>query len=348
MKEKHKYRPARIRHEGFISIFDGNTGKYLRTGNPFMAEFPELIDIGIMETCVCSKRCKVDCYQKAVERHGKNMSLTAFRRILEECHGKVFQVALGGAGDPDYHESLEEILAACAEHNIVPNFTTSGLTMTEEKAKLCYKYCGAVAVSEHNADYTDKAVKLLVDAGVKTNIHYVLSTETIDRAIEILKTGVYRQGINAVVFLLYKPVGLGKPEKVLRVEDDRVKEFFSLVAKHNCKFKIGFDSCSCAALVNYAPDIDFDYMDFCEGGRFSMYISADEKAYPCSFANQDPVGIDVSEQGVTIAEAWQQFEAFRNKLRTACPECKDREICGGGCPLMSCITLCDRKSGVHV
>ena len=73
--EKHKYTPMRIRHEGFISMFDGNTGKYMRTGNPFMAEFPELIDVGIMETCVCSRRCKVDCYQKAVDRHGKNMSL---------------------------------------------------------------------------------------------------------------------------------------------------------------------------------------------------------------------------------------------------------------------------------
>ena len=342
--EKHKYTPMRIRHEGFISMFDGNTGKYMRTGNPFMAEFPELIDVGIMETCVCSRRCKVDCYQKAVDRHGKNMSLQAFHRIMEQCQGKVFQVALGGAGDPDTHENFEEILTSCAEHNIVPNFTTSGLAMTAEKAEFCRRYCGAVAVSEHNADYTDRAVKLLLEAGVKTNIHFVLSTESIDRAIEILKTGEYRPGINAIVFLLYKPVGLGRTEKVLSAEDVRVKEFFSLVSKNKCPFKVGFDSCSCAALVNFAPELDFRFMDFCEGGRFSMYISAEEKAYPCSFANQKPVGIDISETGVTIAEAWQQFGEFRARLQNSCPTCADRENCGGGCPLLSSVILCNRKA----
>lgn len=340
--EKYKYRPMRLNHKDFISLFDGNTGRYLRTGNPFMAEFPELIDIGIMETCVCSRKCQVDCYQKAIDRQGSNMSLASFRRIMKECEGRVFQVALGGAGDPDTHENFEEILAVCAEHNIVPNFTTSGLALTAEKAQICRKYCGAVAVSEHNAEYTDRAVQLLLEAGVKTNIHFVLSTESIDRAIELLKTGEYRPGINAVVFLLYKPVGLGKPEKVLKPEDDRVKEFFSLVHGNKCTFKIGFDSCSSAALVNLSPETNFDFMDFCEGGRFSMYISADEKAYPCSFANQKPVGIDISEGKATIEEAWQQFEEFRNRLKNACPGCLERENCGGGCPLLSSITLCNR------
>ena len=34
--------------------------------DPFMASYPELLDIGIMQTCVCSHKCNVDCYQKAV------------------------------------------------------------------------------------------------------------------------------------------------------------------------------------------------------------------------------------------------------------------------------------------
>lgn len=343
LQEKFIYKPMRIRGKEFTSLFDGNTGRYLRTGNPFMAEFPELLDIGIMETCVCSRKCKIDCYQKAIDRHGKNMSLQAFERIMKACAGKVFQVALGGAGDPDTHENFEEILITCARHNIVPNFTTSGLAMTKEKAELCRKYCGAVAVSEHDAEYTDAAVQMLLEAGVKTNIHFVLSTESIDRAINILKTGEYRPGINAIVFLLYKPVGLGKMEKILMAEDIRVQKFFSLVSKNKCSFKIGFDSCSSAALVNFAPETDFTFMDFCEGGRFSMYISADGKAYPCSFANQKPVGIDISEGQATIQEAWQQMNEFRERLQNACPGCADRKNCGGGCPLLGSITLCGRK-----
>jgi hypothetical protein len=59
--------------------------------------------------------------------------------------------------------------------------------MTKEKAEICKKYCGAVAVSEHHAPYTEKAIRLLLDAGVKTNIHYVLGQNSIDDAVRRLK-----------------------------------------------------------------------------------------------------------------------------------------------------------------
>lgn len=342
------YKPIKINHSNFYSIFNGNTGYYIRSDikdNPgvdaFMSEFPELIDIGIMETCVCSNKCKVDCYQKACDRVGNNMRLEDYVRIIEECKGKVMQVALGGAGDPDTHENFSEILRITAEANIVPNFTTSGIAFTNDKAKLCREYCGAVAVSEHFADYTDKAVNMLINNGVKTNIHYVLNKDTIDKAIDILSTGNYRKGINAIVFLLYKPVGLGKLEKILTYDNPKVQKFFKLVGNHKCKFKIGFDSCSCSALVNLSNNINLQSIDFCEGARFSMYISADMKAYPCSFANQSNTGFSLEDS--TIQEAWDSFDYFRNRLENSCKQCDKRLNCAGGCPLLSSITLCNRK-----
>lgn len=36
------------------------------------------------------------------------------------------------------------------------------------------KYCGAVAVSWYRSEYTLNAIQMLLNAGVKTNIHYVL------------------------------------------------------------------------------------------------------------------------------------------------------------------------------
>ena len=229
--------------ERFISVFNEKTGSYFRSGvieddktfetmkntknvghlflqsimaggkDPFMASYPELLDIGIMQTCVCSHKCNVDCYQKAVERSGANMSLENLEKILKESEGRLFQCALGGAGDVDTHENFEEVVKLCNQYRIVPNFTTSGIAMTKEKAEICKKYCGAVAVSEHFADYTDKALDLLLEAKVKTNIHYVLNNESIDIAIDRMKNNGFKKGINAVVFLLYKPVGLGKKKK---------------------------------------------------------------------------------------------------------------------------------------
>lgn len=338
----------------FISVFNPNTGFYIRTGvikdgkdtgkDPFMASFPELLDIGIMQTCVCAHKCNVDCYQKAIEESGKNMSIKDFESILKQSKGKLFQVALGGRGDVDTHENFEEIVKLCRKYNIVPNFTTSGFLMTKEKANICKKYCGAVAISEHFADYTEKALNLLLESGVKTNIHYVLSNKSIDTAINRLKNNSFKYGINAVIFLLYKPVGFGIEENMLNHNDLRVKKFFELISKGNYHHKIGFDSCSCSGIINFSNNINSNSLDFCEGARYSGYIDANMNMMPCSFANQNSDWF-VSLKKYTIQEAWDSeiFEKFRYSLRNSCNKCKDRQKCAGGCPLINQITLCNRK-----
>ena len=339
----------------FMAYFDTETGHYARTGiiddngkdtgiDPFMTNFPELIDVGIMQTCVCAALCNVDCYQKAISRTGENMSVENFKRIVNECKGRTFQFALGGAGDVDTHEHFEEILSICRENYIVPNFTTSGIVMTRKKAEICKKYCGAVAVSEHFAPYTDRAINTLLDAGVKTNIHYVLSNKSIDAAIDRLRNNSFKEGINAVVFLLYKPVGLGTKENVLRYDDERLKVFFDLVDNMKHPFKIGFDSCTIPAIHNFTHSIDERSIDTCEGGRWSMYITSDMKALPCSFDNQEMRwSYDISND--TIQNAWnsEQFEDFRNHFRTSCLSCKSRGNCMGGCPIRREIVLCERS-----
>lgn len=338
----------------FMAYFDTETGHYTRTGiiddngkdtgvDPFMTNFPELIDVGIMQTCVCAALCNVDCYQKAISRTGENMSVENFKRIVNECKGRTFQFALGGAGDVDTHEHFEEILSICRENYIVPNFTTSGIVMSRKNAEICKKYCGAVAVSEHFAPYTDRAIDTLLDAGVKTNIHYVLSNKSIDVAIDRLRNNSFKEGINAVVFLLYKPVGLGTKANVLRYDDERLKVFFDLVDNMKHPFKIGFDSCTIPAIHNFTHSIDERSIDTCEGGRWSMYITSDMKALPCSFDNQEMRwSYDVSND--TIQNAWnsKQFEDFRNHFRTSCSSCKDRRNCMGGCPIRREIVLCAR------
>ena len=251
--------------------------------------------------------------------------------------------AMGGAGDVDTHENFEDLLKICKKYNIVPNFTTSGIMMTKEKAELCKKYCGAVAVSEHHAQYTKRAVNLLLNAGVKTNIHYVLSNNSIDEAITRIENNDFPKGINAVIFLLYKPVGLGTRAKVLHTDDPRVKRFFEAIENVDHNFKIGFDSCTVPALINYTTKVNPDSFDTCEGGRWSMYITSDMKALPCSFDNQGMKwSYDISND--TIENAWNSdiFENFRNYFRYSCPNCKRRRECMGGCPITREIVLCDK------
>ena len=338
----------------FVSMFNPKTGFYMRTGiigedgkdtgvDPFMASYPELLDIGIMQTCVCAAKCNVDCYQRAIERTGGNMSLEDFESILKQSEGKMFQCALSGAGDVDTHEYFKEILELCCDYNTVPNFTTSGIAMTRKKAEICKEFCGAVAVSEHFAPYTDKAIDLLLEAGVKTNIHYVLSAKTIEDATYKLMNDGFKKGINAVVFLLYKPIGLGREENVLHSYDTQVRRFFEAVDNFKGSHKIGFDSCSCAGIVNFTKKVNLDSVDYCEGARFSAYIDANMNTMPCSFGNQDSKWF-VSLRDHTIEEAWNSevFERFRYSLKNSCAGCKDRAGCAGGCPIVNQVTLCDR------
>lgn len=136
------------------------------------------------------------------------------------------QIALGGRGDPDQHEEFEELLRICRDNMLVPNFTTSGYGMTPEIANICKRYCGAVAVSWYRSEYTRRAIQMLIDAGVRTNIHYVIGNNSIDEAINRLKNNDFPKGINAVIFLLHKPAGLGTKENMLLVDNPRVKVFF--------------------------------------------------------------------------------------------------------------------------
>lgn len=348
------------RKNRYISMFDPKTGFYARSGvidehgndtgvDPFMSAYPELIDVGVMGHCVhgssglCIKS-GVQCYQNGLKTKHPNMTLANFKRIVDECKGKTFQLALGGRGDVDQHENFAEILAYCRENNIVPNFTSSGLGFTDEIVQLCKQYCGAVAISWYRQSHTFRAIKMLLDAGVKTNIHYVLGKNSIDEAIERLKNNDFPFGINAVIFLLHKPVGLGSEENVLHNDDPRVAEFFKVVDTQKFNFKIGFDSCSIPAVLNYTNNIDNDSIDTCEGGRWSMYITSDMKALPCSFDNQElRWAYDISND--TIQNAWNspQFEDFRTHFHKACPGCSQRCSCMGGCPIRPQIVICDRK-----
>ena len=75
-----------------------------------------------------------------------------------------------------------------------------------------------------------------------------------------------------------------------------------------------------------------------------MYIDADMNAMPCSFGNQDSKWF-VSLYDHTIEQAWNSsvFDKFRNSLQNSCHKCSQRGFCGGGCPIVRDVVLCNRR-----
>lgn len=344
----------------FFELFNEENGTLIRSNiigtqnEAEMRSFPELIDIGIMGRCesakagVCSN-AGIECYQNAIHSEKTNMSLKDYESILVQSKNKVFQVALGGAGDPNKHECFGEIVSLTRSYGIIPNLTTSGYNMNDDEIGCMKKYCGAVAVSYYSRlghdgeelnDVTVSAIKKLVNAGCITNIHYVVSDSTIDEAIYRMENNLWPSGISAIIFILYKPVGLGRKEKVVK-SDQRLQHFLTLALKGKYSFRIGFDTCFTSALVQYDNYIGMASVDSCEAAKFSMYIDCEMNAYPCSFDNQ--MGrYQVSLRNMSIIDAWNsmEFEQFRNAEREVCTGCSKRKLCGGGCKLGLEIDLC--------
>ncbi len=328
-----KYRPENVKvveTDEYAIVFNPKTGEEVLTGinghsDPFALEYPSMLDIGIMGHC--DNACKF-CYQGS--KYEQNMSLEGFKLIVDQSKDYSNQIALGGRGDPNQHEWFEEILKYAVDNNIIPNYTTSGINLTDSAIAVSKKYCGAVAVSMYENDYTWSALKRLMAAGVKTNIHAVVTKDNIEEYCRVLQGDDIWEGnvdldkLNAVVFLLFKPAGRGKnldwsPTK------DQLKIFAELIKKPDTKFKVGLDSCliNKVAQVRQLTKLEEMYADTCEGGRMSCYITPDERLVPCSFGDHDKYGIDISKGN--LQEVWKTAKPFNEfryilaKEKACCP-----------------------------
>lgn len=225
----------------------------------------------------------------------------------------------------------------------------SGFLITDNEVGLIKQYCGAVAVSwysrfmdgkESNQETID-AVERLVKSGCTTNIHYVVSKDTINEAITRLEMDSFPKGVNAVIFILYKPVGNGIIEKVLKNTDSRIERFISLATKVKHPYRVGFDTCFTPALLRWGDTVPAVSIDACEAATFSMYIDSQMNCYPCSFGIWDK-SISESMNSKTLREIWQgdKFVAFREQRKEKCSSCRQMELCRGGCRLGIDIDMC--------
>lgn len=343
-----------------------DTGVYVRTSvldenqqqtgtEAFRGSYPHLLDIGVMGHCShgISGKCAqsgVECYQSGNVKREPHMLLEDFRRIIDESRGKTFQVALGGRGDPDQHPDFVKMIRHARENDVTPNFTTSGYGLDFSLLPEVKKYCGAVAVSHYRSHYTTRAIQAFLSHGIKTNIHFVLSKDSIDEAIDWIAGKKVPPGVNRVIFLLHKPVGNGSSANVLSSDDPRVRRFYELFNhEENCSIA-GFDTCTAPALINFAERILKETYDTCEGGRFSAYITPDMKLLPCSFDAAQRYAVDLKTHSIAEAFGSEAFDRFRMIFQKAvqnnraCVACKDQTLCMGGCPLLPDIVLCPDKN----
>lgn len=328
--------------------FNKKTGYFVRAedeGYPeplWAMHGPELLDISI--TNWCDKGCSF-CYRKSTVR-GSHMSLDDYELIMRQAkEADVLQVALGG-GNPNQHPDFIQILEKTVEHGIVPCYTTNGRGLTDEILAATKKYCGSVAISAYEpyAEFRSHLEKLF-EYGIKANVHFVTDSESINTAIEWLDSPPsFLDGINSIIFLNYKPIGRNPDLSLLLKDPAKIEHFYKLVNERKQAFKIGFDSCSISGVVKYV-DVNSNFYEGCDAGRFSAFIDENLRMMPCSFmTNNDWYG---SLREKSLVDIWQNNKYFikyrGNILNNGCAGCAHQSTCMGGCPFIEELSQCGWK-----
>lgn len=304
---------------------------------------PELMDISI--TNWCDKGCTF-CYKSSTKR-GQHMALADYRNIIDQAAEMgVFQVALGG-GNPNQHPDFVEILEYTASKKIVPNYTTNGRGLSSDILEATGKHCGAVAVSAYAPyDETAETIETLAASDIKINVHFILDAKSINTAITwLMEPPSFLRGINAIIFLNYKPSGRKVFEKRMLRNSDRLDEFFELATSNQRKLKVGFDAC-CVSGVFARTNANSTMVDACDAGRFSMYVSEDLSVHPCSFQSGLADGDQLTESN-SLLEIWTNSEnmsSFRSYFASErCGGCSHRPTCMNGCPLFDDLVVCGNR-----
>lgn len=308
-----------------VEIMRGKDGK----PDPFVLCLPSLLDIGIMGHC--KHRCPF-CYQGHSDE--PNMKLDDFKKIIDQVKHHTNQVALGGRGDPNHHEDFGAIVEYARRKGVVPNYTTSGIDLTDEHIEIS-KMCGAVAVSDYGQEHTYDAVRRFIDAGIKTNIHLIFTKASYEKCLNILygynpwgsvrKVDIEITKLNAIIFLLFKPAGAGE-RLGWQPSTFQMSVFSKLIFGGKAICKIGMDSCLVNHVIKHVELNELQKMslDTCEGSRMSAYITPDMKMMPCSFANKERWSRPINRKN-SIDHIWNKslvFNRFRKileKHNDCCP-----------------------------
>jgi len=280
-------------------IFSKKDGSFARWGKnkeddpAFSPIGPEILDLEISVNG-CPNRCRF-CYKSNTNAPATNMTFETFKRIIDSFHKTLTQIAFGITGiqtNPDFIRMMEY----CREIGVIPNFTLSGIDLTDEIAERVSKLVGALAVSAYKSDKNVcyNTVKKFTDLGIKqTNIHIMVSEETLDFVYEVLNdrlTDSRLQSMNAIVFLGVKPKGRAK-DGYHSLPTEKYKALIEFCFEK--QIAIGFDSCSAPKFESAVKAMTLSEArkreligcsESCESSLFSSYINVNAEYWHCSFS----------------------------------------------------------------
>lgn len=351
-----------VRSEKYNYNFNKRTGFFARWGiepndDPAYAPGPEILDIEI-SSGKCSGDCPFCYKENNSNKSAQNMTFEQFKNIFDKMPKTLTQIAFGIC-DVDTNPDMFRMFEYARDNGVIPNYTCNGHKMTPEIARKTVELCGAVAVSVgdgyeyeeveevihggYDKDSSYNTIDMLTKAGMnQVNIHFMLSEQTYEKAFDLIRdvnNDERLRGLNAIVFLAYKPKGKNKDIFTTITDTKKYKKLIEFCESHNVNY--GMDSCSAAMYVSTIQYKDnrvqlSQFVESCESSLFSGYINSQGKYFHCSFSEGEGAwknGIDVLAAN-SFEEVWNHpltVKFRRASIKTAQQnphkDCGDCRLC---------------------
>ena len=280
-----------------------------------------------------------NCYKgNSANQEAVNMTFDTFKTIIDKMPKCLTQIAIGICdidGNPDFLKMMEYSRSI----GIIPNFTLSGIGLTDEMAEKVSKLSGALAVSAYETDKNIcyDTIKKFTDLGMnQVNCHIMISEETFPFVAEVLNDRMHDPRLaemNAIVFLGVKPKGRAKGA-YHPLSSEKYASLVKLCLQLGIPF--GFDSCSCFAFLKSIESLSlkedfkkslYEMSEPCESTLMSAYINTDGVFFPCSFTEGEQgwkEGVDVVGCKDFLKDVWhnRKVTEARRKIMN-CRECRE-------------------------
>lgn len=314
------------------------------------------IEVHLAVTSRCAAGCE-GCYLDA-RPDGIEPPATTIERALDAlAEAGVFTVAFGG-GEPTLRDDLGDLARAARARGISPVVTTSGLGLGPRKLEQL-KAFAQVNVSYDGAgdDYAsvrgfdgaaaaESAIAKLAATGVVVGVNVVLTRDTFARTRETIRRAA-ALGASEVQLLRYKPQGRARALDYLakRLSPEQASGVGALLrelaAEHEGRVRIRID---CALVPFLSADADLASRPEelarwgvlgCEAGDLLGATRVDGRVAPCSFTAPTELHVEQLARGWSTDAGLAPFRAYSARPAEPCASCTLREICKGGCKVVS-------------
>jgi len=311
-------------------------------------------EVHLAVTDRCPVRC-TGCYLEAgPERPPTEPGAPDLRAALDTLAAMgVLEVAFGG-GEVLLRADLLDLLAHARDLGLVPNLTTSGFGLSQERARALAGLVGQVNVSLdglgesyratrgwNGADRGLAAIGLLAGEGVRVGVNTVLARPLLAApgALEDLGAAIVQAGAREWQWLRFKPAGRGADAYAALSLDATAAHALwplALALEAATGLVLRFDCALVPFLVAHRPPpalLQRMGVRGCPGGHSLWARAADGAWAPCSFVPGQPQ--------VELGRGWAQdpaLRAWRERAAAppgACADCDYQALCRGGCRAVS-------------